>query len=169
MKEVFEGKTVAVVGNAKSLFEKDYGSEIDSADVVCRIKRGFFMLQPKDVKSHGERTDVWFLNWFKTMKPSRVTNKSCDHIVEILHHKEIDIEWLKEDLGHHRPSTGLRILHLISLYDPKKVYVYGYDWKQTPSFHNKQLKEDRHNFPLERNYCRERFFQNKDKVFELRK
>ena len=169
MKEVFEGKTVAIVGNAKSLFEKDYGSEIDSADVVCRIKRGFFMLQPKDVKSHGKRTDVWFLNWFKTMNPNRVTNKSCDHIVEILHHKEIDVEWLKEDLGHFRPSTGLRILHLVSLYNPKKVYVYGYDWKQTPSFHNNQLKEDRHDFPLERNYCAKRFFQNKDSVFELKK
>lgn len=169
MKEVFEGKTVSIVGNAKSLFEKDYGSEIDSADVVCRIKRGFFMLKPSDVTSHGKKTDVWFLNWFKTMKPSRVTNKSCDHIVEILHHKEIDIEWLKEDLGHHRPSTGLRILHLISLYDPKKVYVYGFDWKQTPSFHNNEIYETRHNFKLEKNYCKNRFFQNENSVFELRK
>jgi hypothetical protein len=169
MKEVFEGKTVAVVGNAKSLFHSDYGKEIDSAEVVCRIKRGFFMLQPKDVKSHGEKTDVWFLNWFKTMKPNKVTNKTCDHIIEILHHRAIDIEWLKKDLGHHRPSTGLRILHLISLYNPKKVYVYGYDWKQTPSFHNNTTEEDRHNFNLERDYCMKRFFQDKDQIFELRK
>lgn len=169
MREVFEGKTVSVVGNAKSLFHARYGEEIDSADVVCRIKRGFFQLRPSDSVSHGNRTDVWFLNWFKTMKPSRVTNKTCDHIVEILHHKEIDIEWLKKDLGHHRPSTGLRILHLISLYNPKKVNVYGFDWKATPSFHNNQLKDDRHNFSLEKEYCMNRFFNNEKKVFVLKK
>lgn len=168
MKNVFEGKTVAVVGNAKSLFSKQYGKEIDSAEVVCRIKRGFFMLKPKDEVSHGKKTDVWFLNWFKTMKPSRVTNKTCDHVVEILHHPEIDIEMLKKDLGHHRPSTGLRILHLISLYNPKKVFVYGFDWKTTPSFHDSKLVDDRHNFDLERDYCHKKFFV-KNSIFELRK
>jgi hypothetical protein len=169
MREVFEGKTVALVGNAKSLFYNKYGLEIDSAQVVCRIKRGFFMLKPEDVRSHGKRTDVWFLNWFKTMKPNRVTNKACDHVVEILNHKEIDIEWLKKDLGHHRPSTGLRILHLISLYDPKRVYVYGFDWKETPSFHDRKLHDDRHDFNLEREYCMSRFFNNENKTFVLRK
>ena len=169
MKDVFEGKTVSVVGNAKSLFQTRYGEEIDSAEVVCRIKRGFYQLKETDVKSHGRRTDVWFLNWFKTMKPSRVTNKTCDHIVEILHHPAIDVEFLKKDLGHHRPSTGLRILHLISLYNPKKVYVYGFDWKNTPSFHDRKLHDDRHNFPLEREYCMKRFFNKDNKVFVLRK
>jgi hypothetical protein len=168
MRSVFEGKTVSVVGNARSLFDGSYGQEIDSAEVVCRIKRGFFMLQPNDVKSHGKRTDVWFLNWFKTMKPTRVTNKTCDHIVEILHHPEIDVEWLKKDLGHHRPSTGLRILHLISLYDPKKVYVYGFDWKNTPSFHDRKLHDERHDFELEKRYCINRFFSGNE-TFELRR
>ena len=41
MKEVFEGKTVSVVGNARSLFDSKYGKEIDTAEIVCRIKRGF--------------------------------------------------------------------------------------------------------------------------------
>lgn len=167
MREVFENKTISVVGNAKSLFDKNYGEEIDSADVVCRIKRGFFMLHPNDVKSHGKKTDVWFLNWFKTMNPNKVTSKSCNNIIEILHHPEIDIEWLKKDLGHHRPSTGLRILHLISTYNPKKVIVYGFDWKETPSFHDKSIHDDRHNFPREKEYCKERFF-NSNK-FILRK
>ena len=168
MREVFEGKTVSLVGNARSLFHKDYGSEIDSAQVVCRIKRGFFMLKPEDVKSHGKKTDVWFLNWFKTMNPNKVTNKTCNHVVEILYHPEIDVEWLKKDLGHHRPSTGLRILHLISLYNPSKVYVYGYDWKETPSFHDKKLEDDRHDFNLEKQYCINRFFSNNE-TFVLRK
>lgn len=162
MKEVFEGKTVSLVGNARSLFQSDYGKEIDSADIVCRIKRGFYMLKSDDVSSHGKRTDVWFLNWFKTMNPKKVTNKKCDHIVEIIQHPMIDIEFLKKDLGHHRPSTGLRILHLISLCNPKKVFVYGYDWKNTPSFHDKKLIDDRHNFELERKYCMKRFFKDNE-------
>jgi hypothetical protein len=168
MKEVFEGKIVAVVGNAKSLFDREYGPEIDSADIVCRIKRGFYMLNSWDYLSHGKRTDVWFLNWFKTMNPNKVTDKKCEHVVEMLFHPEVDIEWLKNDLGHHRPSTGLRILHLISLYNPNKVFVYGYDWKQTPSFHDHKLVDDRHDFALEREYCNKRFFSKEDSVFILR-
>jgi hypothetical protein len=168
MRDVFEGKTIAVVGNAKSLFEQKHGTEIDSADVVCRIKRGFYMLDTCDDLSHGERTDVWFLNWFKTMNPNKVTTKKCECVVEILFHPEIDIEWLKKDLGHHRPSTGLRILHLISLYNPNKVFVYGYDWKQTPSFHDNNLHDGRHDFALEREYCYKRFFSKEDSGYILR-
>lgn len=169
MKEVFEGKTVSVVGNARSLFNKKYGNEIDSADVVCRIKRGFFLLKPSDIISHGAKTNVWFLNWFKTMNPNKVTNKKCDNIIEILHHPEINKEWLVKDLGHHRPSTGLRILHLISLYNPKTVNVYGFDWKETPSFHDKKMIDERHNFTLEKDYCNRRFFEKQKEVFKLRK
>lgn len=160
MKQVFEQKTISVVGNAKSLFGSNYGHEIDSMDVVCRIKRGFFMLTKEDEKSHGNRTDVWFLNWFKTMNPRKVTSKKCNHTVEILNNPAIDLEWLKRDLGHHRPSTGLRILHFISLYEPKRVYVYGFDWKETPSFHDSKLDDDRHDFKLEKQYCEDRFFSN---------
>lgn len=169
MKEVFEGKTVSIVGNAASLFNTKYGPEIDSADVVCRIKRGFYMLKPWDEKSHGKKTDVWFLNWFKTMNPTKVTTKRCKHTVEILFHPEIDIEWLKKDLGHHRPSTGLRVLHLVSLYNPKSVSVYGYDWKETPSFHNSEIHEDRHDFLLEKEYCHNRFFNSQDSKYLLKK
>lgn len=158
LREVFEGKTISVVGNAKSLFKSSHGKSIDSADVVCRIKRGFYMIGDEDMKSHGVRTDVWFLNWFKTMNPNNVTKKKCDITVEILNNPLIDIEWLKKDLGHHRPSTGLRILHLISLYNPSRVTVYGFDWKKTPSFHNMTRRDSRHNFDLERKYCQKRFF-----------
>jgi len=159
LRKIFEGKTVSVVGNAKSLFKNEHGKEIDSADVVCRIKRGFYMINDEAIKSHGKRTDVWFLNWFKTMNPKTVTDKRCDIIVEILNNPLIDIEWLRKDLGHHRPSTGLRILHLISLFDPKEVNVYGFDWKKTPSFHDRLRKDSRHNFELERKYCAKRFFR----------
>jgi len=168
MKEVFEGKTVSVVGNARSLFNSTHGKDIDSADVVCRIKRGFFMLNDTtDIISHGQRTDVWFLNWFKTMNPTKVTNKRCDHVVEILHNKEIDLEFLQRELGHHRPSTGLRILHFISLYNPKKVKVYGFDWKSTPSFHDNKLEDERHDLRLEKKYCHMRWFNNKKSQYEL--
>ena len=34
MKSWFAGKTVAVVGNAISLFDKTYGQEIDNHDVI---------------------------------------------------------------------------------------------------------------------------------------
>ena len=53
--------TVAVVGNATSLFDKRYGQDIDSHDVVIRINRAaqFLNISKEYNRSHGIRTDIW--------------------------------------------------------------------------------------------------------------
>jgi hypothetical protein len=56
MKEWFEGKTVALIGNAMSLFEKTYGEEIDSHDVVVRLNKAAMLYDRMSAeKSHGRK------------------------------------------------------------------------------------------------------------------
>ena len=64
----FKDKTVAVVGNAESLFETEYGEEIDSHDVVIRMNRpAMFYPNKPNLESHGEKFNVWAFwdyTWF---------------------------------------------------------------------------------------------------------
>jgi hypothetical protein len=61
------------------------------------------------------------------------------------------------------PSTGLRLLHYISLGSPESVNIYGFDWKETPTFYDKKKetrvteKKHNHNFFLEKEYCKKVF------------
>ena len=53
-------KSVAVVGNANSLFDKEYGELIDSHDVVIRFNKTAIFYDDLDCeKSHGKKIDVW--------------------------------------------------------------------------------------------------------------
>lgn len=55
-----EGKTVAVVGNAESLFQYSYGKQIDAHDIVVRInKPAIFYDDRPCIESHGEKLDLW--------------------------------------------------------------------------------------------------------------
>lgn len=51
--EALADRRVALVGNAASLNERDYGPAIDAADIVVRCNRGILV----NAKSHGYRTD----------------------------------------------------------------------------------------------------------------
>ena len=60
LENLVDCKTVAVVGNSESLFSKEYGSEIDSHDIVIRFNKPANFYYHHDVsKSHGEKTTVW--------------------------------------------------------------------------------------------------------------
>jgi hypothetical protein len=49
------GKSIAVVGNAQSLFDAEFGTEIDAHDIVIRLNKGFV----KSPLAQGHRTDFW--------------------------------------------------------------------------------------------------------------
>jgi hypothetical protein len=53
-------KSIAVVGNSDSLFSQEFGSEIDSHDLVIRFnKPANFYCDFNVNKTHGLKTDVW--------------------------------------------------------------------------------------------------------------
>lgn len=55
-----DGKSVAVVGNAQSLFDYHYGSLIDEHDIVFRFNKAAPIFCDYDVSaSHGSKFDYW--------------------------------------------------------------------------------------------------------------
>lgn len=60
LEELMVGKRIAVVGNALSLFDKSYGEEIDTHDIVIRFNKAAPLYHTHDVsKTHGSKTHVW--------------------------------------------------------------------------------------------------------------
>jgi len=60
LNSLIKGKTVAVVGNALSLFDNNYGADIDKHDVVIRFNKTATLYCTQDVsKTHGVKFDVW--------------------------------------------------------------------------------------------------------------
>lgn len=177
MKEWFEGKTVAVVGNAASLIKQSYGKEIDQAEVVVRMNRGGYRF-PEFPRQMGMRLDVWCMqnvrqnkahfdkphtkNVYKMQMDTIDVSPQFIEMANLVFSQE-DRKYLDSNLSK-KSSTGLRVLYYISKQNPKKVFVYGFDWKESYSWHERR-KCIAHNFEEEKKYCMNNFFNNN---FELR-
>ena len=163
-----ESFTVAVVGNAQSLFAQEHGAAIDRHDVVIRMNRAAQL--SKDHlgydRSHGARTDVWCMWRYREYEHARVREPGlrCQMAWWIETPPDpavfnIDSEWFVHHTLPHTPTTGLMALAWLSR-TPAQVSVYGFDWKATPTFTDPQRMGEQHsihNFSRERELCREYF------------
>jgi hypothetical protein len=143
---------VALVGNASSLRERDYGADIDAHDAVIRINQGAFV--PLYPASTGIRTDAIFITlngraieklwmWARcrakaktvvAMSPKKRTAAGIDlgkliPVYPAAWHKE-----LHDRLGA-RPSTGAMAVDLLcrSVDDTASISVYGFDFWGSPT------------------------------------
>jgi hypothetical protein len=142
---LLRGRSVALVGNAQSLFQKR--RSIDDHDVVVRINRGPFVTDTE--RKAGSRTDILLISTFEGGKdylaaaPHVVwmTPRFRDEIprakVRRLHfYPELWWEELSQSIGA-RPSTGCMGIDLISrLIGPGELYLYGFDFWRTPTSYN---------------------------------
>jgi hypothetical protein len=133
-----KGKRVALVGNARSLAERDEGAEIDRADLVVRINRAPMPAS----RTHGTRTDWLALATsigaadLDRIKPRRLLWMS---------HKRKRLSWrvasspgfylhplagwraLKEALGA-PPTTGLMLIELLAASELAELRLHGFDF-----------------------------------------
>lgn len=139
-------KSIALVGNAQSIFNHNHGFVIDSHQVICRFNQGGIIL---DSKSQGSRTDILFVNDFKYFGhiPG---NKIQIH--------DLDIGDLKEQLGHDRPSSGLRAIYHMIQCSPSKLSLFGFDSKATPTYYL-DSKNEPHDYQNEKRFIRKLFSQ----------
>ena len=167
--KLFKNKNVAVIGNANSLFNQRYGKEIEKHEIICRINQGPLA---SNSKTHGNRTDVLFYG-----DPGIITKESLEKItsntVHILTHTKfanrpmhsdnmfaISQEHLNRLQSKHNynkkgqwPSTGLMAVEIILEHIPTNVSLFGFDWKESPTFYRKDNKGDvRHIWDIEKNY-----------------
>jgi len=141
---------VAIVGNALSLMDTDYGSLIDSYDIVCRINN--FAIP--NTESHGNRTDVFYVN-AETMHlyseyPADVkvfSTVANDRGLDVVDAAVVD-HWVKrikqENTKSTRLTTGfLAIQHQLSL--GRDVTLFGFDWYETKTFYTLKSFDSHHN------------------------
>ena len=176
MRHWFENKSVALVGNAMSLFDMNYGKEIDTHDVVVRLNKAAMLMNRFDAEaSHGKRTDVWIF-WsvreyyrqfekhpdvLKIHAGHQYRNNGTIKLVDYVYPMDL-YQPLKEKAGPRRnPTTGFIAIDYILNCDPASMSVYGFDWKKTPTQTDPDRKKEKqcpHDYDVEEAYCMEHVF-----------
>lgn len=157
----FSNKTVAVVGNAESLFSTRCGTWIDSHDIVIRFNLG---IVAGNKVSHGIKTDWAFVNNLSLIqKHSNLLLETDVNFLELYNHERdysnfdfnninnYNLYKLNYDVAQQliqtydfptskKPSTGLVTLYMLTFANPKHVDVFGFDFKKTITWYNKNRK-----------------------------
>lgn len=151
-----KGKKVAIVGNAKSIFDYSAGEEINKHDAIIRFNKGFVI----DEESQGKRTSILILgceinkiqidsyNARFTINRSGHYRNAVQFVIS-----QTDRELLKEKIGS-QPSTGFMAIDLCLTAGTKHIDLYGFDWERTPTFYNPQGYETQHNYKTEESIVR---------------
>tara|TARA_R110000782_G_scaffold137432_1_gene229942 strand:+ start:793 stop:1998 length:1206 start_codon:yes stop_codon:yes gene_type:complete len=174
LRNYFQDKTVAVVGNAVALFDGNEGLSIDSHDIVCRFNLGLNQMGPP--WSHGVRTDwlvygegKWAVNVgvFNTnakcnflevnSTPSLRINYNGHNPINLPRHLKEELMLLYSNDGKgDKPTTGIIFLYFLTQCNPKNVSIFGFDFKRTNTYYNmtRKLEKDGrgHNWNKEARY-----------------
>lgn len=161
--QLVAGKSVALVGNARSLAEGRHGAEIDAADVVIRINRA----PMPSAASHGTRTDILAL---ATSIPRTELERIQPGRIWWMSHKRKRLPWsvatspgfhmpglglfngLRASLGA-PPTTGLMLIDWLSLSGAAQVSLYGFDFFASLSLSgSRTAAQVPHDFSNERAY-----------------
>jgi len=156
VKKYIEGKSVAVVGNAKSIFDKANGPKIDAHDVVIRFNKGL-IIKPE---SQGKKTSILLLAcelsldekasykaWFSI---NRSTNTKCGDLT-ISNRPRAALSAL---IGR-QPTTGLMAIDLCVESKAKSIDLYGFDFEATPTFYNPEGYVTPHDYDAEEKIVRD--------------
>jgi len=162
MRAELAGQSVAVVGNAKSLFAADFGAQIDRHDIIIRLNKGFVQAPA----AQGTRTDMVGLT--PELSEGEVSAHFAPRhmlmlIPKMRHYRIFSREnvqntlfypfrwWLADrNLIGRRPSSGfMAISWLVRLGVAREIVLYGFDFGQTPTYYNPVGYKTPHNFARE--------------------
>ena len=161
-RELLAGRRVAIVGNAKSLFGKGQGAEIDGFDVVIRLNKGFVV----DPDAQGSRTDMVGLT--PELTESEIVDRFAPgHFLMLIpkmrHFLIFRPEnvcrtlfypfrwWLADrNLIGRRPSSGfMAISWMLRLGAAREVVLFGFDFGATGTYYNPGDYQTPHDFGRE--------------------
>jgi len=157
LKKFIRKKTVAIVGNGRTIFDGQFGPEIDSHDIVIRFNKGFTYYPA----SQGTRTDIlilacllrdderqgyhakYIINRSRSYRnPAHFTISTQDRMA------------LKEKLGS-QPSSGFMAIDLCLFARAKHIDLYGFAGVEAPTFYNDPNYQTQHDYNKEQEYIRE--------------
>lgn len=150
VKNFIKDKTVAIVGNAQSIFDKQNGKKIDAHDVVIRFNRGFITNQ----KSQGTKTDILIMacelnidekSSFKAMYYVNRSNNTQSGDLTIKNRMRARLRaWIGK-----QPSSGFMAIDLCREAGAAKIDLYGFDFEKTPTFYNPADYVTQHDYASE--------------------
>lgn len=159
--EELEGRTVALVGNARSLAQRDEGAIIDAADIVVRINRA----PMPSARSHGTRTD--WLALATSIRPAELDRIAPRRILW-MSHKRKRLSWrvartpgfylhpladwaaLRDRLGA-PPTTGAMMIDLLVRSRLRMLSLHGFDFFASRSLSgSRDAHQVPHDFAAER-------------------
>lgn len=156
LKEMLEGKRVAIVGNSSCLLEKNQAKEIDSHDIVIRFNKGF------PSKEVGYKTDIVFLACTLTIpelmkfedaylvRRSNLCKNSCHYKIWPATRVSLaqDANEVVKGFGgikKSQASTGFLAINFALSSNPKSIDLYGFDFFQSPTYYNEPGYKTLHN------------------------
>lgn len=152
IKDDIKGKRVAIVGNAKSLFDLEQGAQIDSFDFVIRFNRGF-ITRPE---CQGKKTNLLLLaceltnDEIQGYNATWVANRSKHYNNPVYFTiPNLDRKSLREKLDS-QPSTGFMAIDLCLASGAKSIDLFGFDFERTPTFYNPAGYQTAHDYPQEK-------------------
>ncbi|MGE4357517.1 MAG: methyltransferase domain-containing protein [Candidatus Omnitrophota bacterium] len=167
LKKFLKHKTIAVVGNAKSIFLEEHPG-IDKHNVVIRMNRGF--PEKGNCKYIGERTDI--LAFHIQYREGEIEEKckpeylifadgNYDNPVifnannVFIYPFSFEME-LHEKLGA-PASIGCKVIDLLINRlgsNPKDITLYGFDFMESESWSGRKLIFNPHNFKAEKEFIK---------------
>ena len=159
-----QGKSVALIGNARSLAGRTEGAAIDGADLVIRINRA----PMPSALSHGSRTDWLALatsigaDDLDRIRPARLLwmshkRKRLDWRIAtspgFYLHPLPDYQRLRDRLKA-PPTTGLMMIDLLAASDLARLDLYGFDFFASLSLTGSRTADQvPHDFAAERAFA----------------
>lgn len=147
MRDLVEGKTVAIVGRAGSLLRNRNGKAIDSADVVIRIN--WVLPIPEDQAPYvGTRTDLVF--HCKRARAARLTAEKFGVRTSRVRGKarRRAAERHFDNSRRFRPTTGfMAILGAITA-GAHEIHLYGFDFFRSGHVQDREPDGDDYSKPL---------------------
>lgn len=151
VKDFINGKSVAIVGNAQSIFNEKYGKEIDKHDIVIRFTHGY-ITKPE---AQGSKTDI--LISAENLEKKRIIEYNPKFIINRRQLIDNGTEYYFTNKDKNRvrlglgnpPSSGILAVDLCDKACAKKIDLYGFDWERTKTFYNPDWYKTEHNYSSE--------------------
>ena len=168
---------LSIVGNAESIFQKEYGSLIDAratirfnrADIIkneCQGSRWDFLASSEIntfEKYNVETPKFHTLIFTPTKREQEYKIKKVNFEADKIRLPLEQSLWLEKELGA-PPSTGLQILYYLDQINNKDVGIFGFDFKETKTFYEIRNK-GKHDYIKERSFVLKMIEQNGWKIY----
>lgn len=146
-----KGKRVAIVGNAKSIFDKQNGKAIDEHEFIIRFNNGF------TIKPESQGTITTMVMLALNMPPEKLDLYNAKWVVNRSNHYDNRVNYIipnpdrkrMRDKLEAQPSTGFMAIDLCLYAGAKSIDLYGFDGEKTPTFYNPEGYQTQHDYSKE--------------------